>query len=271
MHSLADKRDGREILWQGDAAYWKWHAPVCFPIVGVVHEGTTTRTGEAVKLTVHGFARDQEFQKIRQTPDTLVYELRSDAASLARYPYPFVFRIGYELAGEQVTVRYEVENPADAPLYFSLGAHTAFACPVTPQGEFDAVQLVFPGVKKLQRFFLDGEFLTERQAELPLQDGVLPLRQALFADGLIAVKKPPMDRVSLVQKESGRGVQVSFAGFPYLGFWTKAEGAPFVCIEPWYGVTDGQKPTAFEDKEGICELAAGQRFSASYTISVRVS
>ena len=269
MHSLVDKADGREYLWQGDTKYWKWHAPVCFPIVGVVHDGTATRAGEPIRLTVHGFARDRSFRKLSQSENELLYELRSDDDTLARYPYRFAFRIGYRIQGNQITTRYEVENTDKKNMYFSLGAHTAYRCPVTPQGEFSGMELRFPTEKPLKHFLFDGEFITERQAELPVEKGVLPLKQALFSKGVLAFKHPGIIEVELVQKEIGKGVQVDFKGFPYLGVWTKAEGAPFVCIEPWHGVTDGEARTAFEEKEGLCELAEGKRFSASYTITIK--
>ena len=42
--------------------------------------------------------------------------------------------------------------------------------------------------------------------------------------------------VTLMSRASGRGVEVSWENFPYLGVWTPAgKRAPFVCLEPWCG------------------------------------
>ena len=68
---------------------------------------------------------------------------------------------------------------------------------------------------------------------------------------------------------SGRRVRVEFPGFPYLGIWSATGGAPFVCIEPWFGVA----PThgAGRDlslKEGIRSLEPGRTFDCRYRIAV---
>lgn len=268
MHSLVNKADGRECLWQGDTAYWKWHAPICFPIVGLVQEGTTTADGRPVRLTVHGFARDRRFRLLRRWPNELIYELRSDAESLAVYPYVFALRVGYTLEGNRVKTTYEVENMDGQTMYFSVGAHTAFLCPVDEQGEFDDLELVFPGEDRLERSLFQGEFLSGRKETVQLYHGALPLQQKLFARGVLALLQMKTKRVQLRQKHSGKGIEVEFEDFPYLGIWTKADGAPFVCIEPWHGVTDGLQKTSFEEKAGLCSLAANGKFSAAYTITV---
>ena len=57
MHGLLDRKTGTQYIWQGDAAYWHWHAPICFPITGRVHDDTYSVDGKEYHLTVHGFAR----------------------------------------------------------------------------------------------------------------------------------------------------------------------------------------------------------------------
>jgi galactose mutarotase-like enzyme len=62
-----------------------------------------------------------------------------------------------------------------------------------------------------------------------------------------------------------RGLTFTFKGFPYMGIWTKP--GPFICLEPWFGIADFEDADGrFEHKEGLCRLAAGQAFAASYSI-----
>jgi galactose mutarotase-like enzyme len=35
-----------------------------------------------------------------------------------------------------------------------------------------------------------------------------------------------------------RFIKVTFPHFPYVGIGSPGNGAPFVCIEPWYGIAD---------------------------------
>ncbi len=56
---------------------------------------------------------------------------------------------------------------------------------------------------------------------------------------------------------------------PYLAFWSKGNGAPFVCIEPWHGLPDEiNSDNTFENKEGIMSLESGKEFSTTYRIEV---
>jgi len=58
-------------------------------------------------------------------------------------------------------------------------------------------------------------------------------------------------------------------GFPYLGIWTKRVGAPFVCLEPWYGLAGSVGgPVELREKEGIQCVKEGETFEAEYTIAI---
>mgnify|MGYP001165784531 CR=1 FL=1 len=53
----------------------KRHSPVLFPIVGSVWENEYRIDGATYNLTQHGFARDMNFELIREQPDELRYRL----------------------------------------------------------------------------------------------------------------------------------------------------------------------------------------------------
>jgi len=47
-------------------------------------------------------------------------------------------------------------------------------------------------------------------------------------------------------------------------------GAPFVCIEPWFGYADTEKPYGeFTKKPGMIHLEAGDTFTCEHRISVK--
>ena len=78
----------------------------------------------------HGFARDMDFDCIRQDKDCLWFRLCSDEETLSKYPFEFCLEIGYVLKGRDLTVLWKVTNPSDQTMYFSIGAHPAFMCPL---------------------------------------------------------------------------------------------------------------------------------------------
>lgn len=258
-----------EYIWPADAAHWNRHAPVLFPLVGRLPQDTYEHGGHTYTLGQHGFARDQEFQLLRQGPAELTFGLRDTAESRQKYPFAFALRISYRLAGPTLTVGWEVENPGTGELLFSIGAHPAFRCPLLPEESFEDYDFVFDHPVTLRRHLLDGGLLTGQTEAVLEQQTTLPLSYALFAQDALVFKHFDFTRLTLRSRRSGRAVRVRFDGFPYLGLWTKGPGAPFVCIEPWHGIastTTGSR--ALTDKEGILSLKPGQQFTTSHSITV---
>ena len=60
---------------------------------------------------------------------------------------------------------------------------------------------------------------------------------------------------------------VECPGFPYMAIWTMEETHPFVCLEPWYGrCAEKGFQGDFKEREGVCQLGAGEEFAAEYVI-----
>lgn len=271
LHSLQrlDVVGELEYIWPADPAYWGRHAPVLFPIVGRLPENRYLHQGRPYELGQHGFARDREFTLVRQTATELVLELRDDAQSRAVYPFEFVLRISYRLAGTTLTVGWQVENPAATELLFSIGAHPAFRCPLLPDESFDDYEFVFDHPVSLDRQLLENGLFTGQTAPVLHQATVLPLSYLLFANDALVFKHFDFTSLTLRSRRSGRSVRMRFDGFPYLGLWTAGPGAQFVCIEPWQGLAGSVGgPGELADKEGILALAAGQQFITSYSLTV---
>ena len=268
MYSLVSKQDGTEFIWQGNPDYWAWHAPVCFPIVGKVVNNQYQVGDNTYGLTVHGFARDMEFEELEADPNRVVYRLNYDETTLAKFPFKFQLDISYTLAGNGVSIVYVVKNVDDKPIYFSIGAHTGFNCPLLPGERFDDYELVFEKTETAERHFTD-EGLVSGQRELLLQEeNILPLSQELFRDVLI-LKDLQSRYITLRGRKSGKSLTVYFEGFPYMGIWTKPEGAPFVCIEPWYGIPDSTgKSKQISEKEGIHSLVPEQEFRCAHRLVI---
>ncbi|SHK35403.1 aldose 1-epimerase family protein [Hymenobacter psychrotolerans] len=261
--------DNLEYIWEADPAVWGRHAPVLFPIVGRLPHDTYTHQGQQYRLTQHGFARDQEFALLRQTAAELVLELRATDATRALFPFEFSLVVSYRLAGPQLTVGWEVHNLGTAELLFSIGAHPAFRCPLQAGEVFEDYEFVFDHPVTAVQHLLKGGLLTGETEPLLDQQTTLPLSYQLFERDALVLKHFDFTHVTLRSRRSGRTVRLRFDGFPYLGLWTKGEGAQFVCIEPWHGIAGSVGDTGeLADKEGILALEPGQEFATSYSITV---
>jgi galactose mutarotase-like enzyme/nicotinamide riboside kinase len=270
LTSLVTPDNGLEYIWAADPAVWARHAPVLFPLVGRLPKDAYRYGGRDYKLPQHGFARDQEFAVVRHSTTELVFQLHHDETTRAVFPFSFELTITYTLHDAQLTVRWDVRNPAaDQPLLFSIGAHPAVRCPLLPGEAFEDYYFEFDHPVTLKRHLLKGGLLTGQTAPVLSEERELPLSYELFSDDALVFKHYDFNRLVLRSRRSERFVRFRFDGFPYLGLWTKGPGAGFVCVEPWYGVAspDGQ-PGELSEKEGILTLEPGQVFTASYTIEV---
>ena len=95
LNSIKKINDETEYLWNGDEKYWKYNAPVLFPIVGKVNGGKYKVDGIEYELPQHGLARTREFKLIEKSESRIVFELRYDEETLKVYPFKFILRIGY--------------------------------------------------------------------------------------------------------------------------------------------------------------------------------
>ena len=74
--------------------------------------------------------------------------------------------------------------------------------------------------------------------------------------------------VSLLHRETGRGVQLDFHEFPMVAFWTKPE-APFLCLEPWQGCAAWDNESGkFEDKPFCTTLEPGREKALTYAFHI---
>ena len=271
LHSIKKINAETEYLWNGDERYWKYHAPVLFPIVGKVNGGKYKIDGIEYELPQHGLARTREFKLIEKSESRIVFELQYDEETLKVYPFKFVLRIGYTLMEYGVETSYEVINKDNKDIYFSIGGHPAYMCPINQGESFEDYYFEFDKVEKSSKILLNSNGLFTKNKELFMENSKeLPLSIEIFKDDAIVFNDLKSNKISLKSRKSDKSVTMDFSGFPYLGLWTKPTGAPFVCIEPWFGHADYEDFNGdFKDKEGINKLAVGKSFKAAYLVTVQ--
>jgi galactose mutarotase-like enzyme len=269
LRSLQEKADGTEYLWKGDPAWWKYSSPVLFPIVGKVVAGKYRVDGTEYELPGHGLGRISDFKLLEQTTDSISLALAWSPASLKVYPWKFRLEITYKLEEAAVRVSWKVLNHDGRDMYFSIGAHPALSCPIAPQDSFEDCYLHFEKPEKSSRLGLAGPFFTHDRVPC-LQGQDVPLDYAWFKDGALAFDDLRSEQISICSKHSSKKITVQAKGFPYWGIWSPEKGgAPFVCIEPWFGHGDFVDFKGdFRQKAGIQKLAAGQEFTASYRLAI---
>lgn len=269
LSSFRRLRQGLEYIWQAEPTIWPRHAPVLFPVVGKLPDGKFRYQGRAYALPQHGFARDEKFELAGQSPQSLTFALANSERTLAFYPFPFRLEIAYSLQGNSLETAYRVVNTGEEDMYFSIGGHPAFNCPLLPGDKFEDYFLEFEKPETASRYLLE-QGLQNGQIQPVLEAATrLPLRYELFEQDAIVLKELVSQKISLRTSRHGHGLDFEFKGFPYFGIWTKQAGAPFICLEPWQGIASRVGDSGeLTEKEGILRLAAGERFTCSYTVRV---
>lgn len=271
LSSITGKETGTQYLWDADEKFWKRSAPVLFPFVGSLKDKKYTVDGKDYPMGQHGFARDMEFSVVSETNDEAWFELRSNDDTLAKFPFEFVLKIGYKLDGNDIKVIWHVENPGDKELLFSIGGHPAFMCPVTEDGKQSDYYLKFDADKALTYGLLSGDGLLDRDDYLLGVDinGYCAIDEHMFDKDALIIEHFQASKVSLCTPDKKPYLTVSFDA-PLFGLWSPAgKGAPFVCIEPWYGRCDRTDFSGeLKDREYGNVLAVGETFEKSYDITI---
>lgn len=269
--SLRDA-EGTEYIWQGNPEFWSGRNPNLFPVIGAVRPEGIIYEGKTYPTTRHGFIREAEFSLAEKTESSICFELRESPRTLALYPYPFRLRIRHSLSESGFTTSYEVLNTGDGDMYYCVGGHTAFNCPLPGEGDFSDWRIEFDKEENPEASIpLPGGFISFEKTMPAVVDGrFIPLDHAVFdkIDTLI-FKDLNSDTVRLLSP-SGKGIRFDFADFPIIAFWTApGKNASYICLEPWQGcgALEGESGR-IEDKPHAVRLAPGESKCHSYTVSI---
>ena len=268
LTSIFKKSSKKEYLWQADPAFWGRHAPILFPIVGRLKEDQYYVGKKAYSMKQHGLARNLPFSMIKNDGYSITYELKATAKTLKQYPFPFLLNIQYTLKENDLIVYYKVTNPAKTPLYFSIGGHPAFNCPIHKGAKRSDYQLVFNKKETASTQRLTNGIRNNKTESILKKEQILKITKTLFDEDALVFDNLKSDKICL-QKGKKKVLTFDFKGFPYLGIWSKNQASPFICIEPWYGVADKKKHNQqLSEKEGMIKLREKESFDCYYTITI---
>ena len=237
LQSIKDA-DDREYLWQA-GPLWPRRSPILFPIVCSVENDTYRVDGREYHLPRHGFARDTRFTLISQGDTKVTYALHETEETLRVYPFCFNLAVTYKLDANRIHVIWHVENTDRRDLHFQIGGHPAFLAPGCKEGSD------LKGVIRLDndesliglKSYIDGSHeMTD--IPLPINEGLIVFNDDFFANDSVKIHNSQTHRAELLNPDGSTAVAVDYK-CPIIAFWSPYQKkAPFVCIEPWYGLGD---------------------------------
>ncbi len=268
---LSTLRDsaGHDLLWDGDPAFWNGRAPLLFPIVGSLAQGTYRLAGKSYALPRHGFARNKPFDIITASSTKAILRLQADDATRTVYPFDFQLQMEFEVREATLTVTACVMNEGGVPMPASFGYHPAFCWPLpygAPRAEH-AIEFALEEPEPIRRLDAAG-LVTAVRHPTPVHGRRLPLEDALFKDDVL-ILAPVHSQALRYGADSGPRIELRFPDTPLLGLWSKP-GAPFICIEPWHGMSDPAGFTGdFTAKPGVFILPPGTRRELAMQVTLQ--
>lgn len=258
---------GRDLLSDGDPAFWTGRAPLLFPIIGRLNGDAYRLDGRTYPMPKHGFARRSLFKVQSAAAESVAFTLEPNPEARAAYPFEFELAVTFAISGAALSVRAVVSNRGEAPMPASFGFHPALRWPLPYGAQRDEHRIVFAGSEPAPIRRIASDLLLPESFPTPVSGDRLHLRDDLFIDDVIIFDQ--LGHRSLrYGADGGPQLRFDFPAMPVLGVWTKP-GAPFVCIEPWQGIAD---PAGFAgdifEKPGIVKIAAGDSRTFAMTITL---
>ena len=261
--------DGLEYIWSGDKKYWARHAPILFPIVGRLKDNQYTYDGKTYEMGQHGFARDMEFDVLNQGSDWIDLQLVSNEETKKMYPFAFKLVIHYQLDDHKLSTNINVFNTDTKEMYFSVGAHPAFNVPLMNDGseQYDDYSVKFANKGTYDQIQFDVPYANLEKVEKIELDQPIKLSHELFYDDAKVVEIKNEEFTTILSNDvSDHGVSMTAYDIEYGGLWS-AKDAPFVCLEPWWGIADDVHTDGkIEHKVGINKISPDKKFTAKYDL-----
>ncbi|HWI85750.1 MAG TPA: aldose 1-epimerase family protein, partial [Sphingomonas sp.] len=216
---------GRDLLHDGDPAFWTGRAPILFPIVGAVRDDRILVDGTFYPIAKHGFARRSRFTLVERAPASATFRLTANDVTRAQYPFDFQLDLRFTVSDASLEARATLANPGDAPLPASFGFHPAFRWPLPWGGARADHRLIFAQdeTAPIRRIDAAGLLRPDRQPT-PVAVNELALSDRLFDDDAL-IFDALASRAVRFGVPGERTIDVAFPAMSLLGVWTKP-GAP---------------------------------------------
>ena len=245
---------------------WVNHATVMGYFLHRLKDERSLYRGQEIRGGTHSFLRHKLFTDVSADlgageTAALAYRLSPNEIEPQEYPLKVSLALSYTLRGNDVHVGFRFENhEPELTAHLEFGLHPGFAAT-----SFDTFQLEMPA-GRYRRWFSPGNYLTGETAEIDHPGGAMPFDRAqLRGSYILEFLNVPARTFVYRDPPSDRRVSLDFSEVPYVTLWS--DGGPFLCVEPCWGLTDRHEQRAFEDKDGIQQIAPGGELIAGFTIA----
>jgi galactose mutarotase-like enzyme len=245
---------------------WANHATVMGYYLHRIKDERTLYRGQEIHGGTHSFLRGKTWHRVESDRDgELTYRITPEDFSVTEYPLKVSLDLAYRIEGERVSVSFRFRNDEpELTAHVGFGLHPGFAADSFQSFHFEMPAGLY------RRHFSPGNYLTGETEDIQFAGGEMPFeREKLTGSYILELVDVPDRSFTFSDPPSRRTVALDLTGVPYLTLWS--DGGPFLCVEPCWGLTDHHEQRAFEDKEGIQKIPAGQELLAGFSFEPRLA
>ena len=245
---------------------WANHATVMGYFLHRLKNEQSLYRGRVIRGATHSFLRHKLFTDVRAElgeQATLTYRISPDEIEPQEYPLKVSLALTYTLHDDALRVEFRFQNDEpELTAHLEFGLHPGFGAT-----SFETFQLEMPA-GRYRRWFSPGNYLSGETEEISHAGGDMPFERAKLQGSFILEFLEVPDRTFVYRDPpSGRRVTLDLVEVPYLTLWS--DGGPFLCVEPCWGLTDRHEQRAFEEKDGIQQIAPGGELISGFTLRPR--
>ena len=261
LQSVYSKELEIEYIWQPGTETFAHHTMLLFPNPGRIAHDRIIVGGKVYPAMMHGFANDMEFSLVEHSGKRILLELTATDYTRQYFPYEFRFQVEFTLDGDKVLQHFYVINEDNKPVYYCLGAHPGFYCPIELGESGNDYSLKFDIPQNLNQMELENHtrLLTGKEIPVLVGETEIPLDEHFFDGGPRLYSNMCANTITLKSKRSGRFMELGIEGFDNLCLWGAPGKMSVICIEPWCGTSDRTDTNhVWEEKPGIRRVEVGQ-------------
>ncbi|MEM7367412.1 MAG: hypothetical protein AAF587_02355 [Bacteroidota bacterium] len=269
LQSIVNKQSGREVLWIGDSTYWEQKSPIMFPVNVRFKDDQFSYQSKVYQMPSMGLAMIQEFvQEPDNSPQKTTFSFQSSEQSRTNYPFDFRLEVQYELQQQTLINRFILKNTGTDSMYFALGGHPGFYCPLDNGKTRADYEYVFPEPLSISRIEVAGNFLQDNIIPFLSNESRLSLADERIPNGGMFMKASNIQTIGIAETGKAPFVSLNLGDFPNINLWSPP-GSPYACIEPMVSHHDIElSPIEIEKKSHLIVLPPGGTNTYAYSIIV---
>ncbi len=270
------------LKFNNDQINYFWHPEektqfidsICFPLLGSLPENKYELEENEYSIGMHGFAKNMIFDIIEIAEAHIIYEIRYNESTLNQYPYKFSLRVIYTIVDTTLKTEYIVKNCGSKKMYFSIGGHPTFNCPIVDEYEevcFEDYYIEFEKPESIKNIIKSYGPINVIEKFLSSDGKILQLDYSMFTEGCFCFHPIESRYVTLKSDKNSRSILLRMDNATHFQLWTIPNNKT-ISLEPWCGSISSlpSKPidSIWKERPGTICIEQDEEFIFSYSISI---